>query len=434
MGAAELVGELDVRVAAELTRARDLASFFYRSLAAPLEKGARLVLVFVAAPLLGAAAFGSYQFAGTVTSVLASCTELGLGMRTTRALARSSGPASQVIATGLRLKAATAVPFALLVLVATLTERDAHAKEAMLALGGAALASSFVDYFGAVLRGREDFRHEAGMNALRAALTTGGALVGLFVSRSVLGLSLGLLVGATVSTGVGLALMMRRYDEGGHDRVARREEPSSVLREAIPLWVSGLLATLYFRSDIVIVRYFAGDAEVGAYAAAYRIFEGTMLVPAAIMAVVFPRLAREGDRGSEPSKLERKLVLLMLVLGLATLGVLLALDEPLVRLLLGKSFERSAASLRVLGYTVPVMFVSYAVSYFVIARGRERGFISVLGLMLVLNVALNLVLVPRLGGVGAAWSTLITEAALVVGACALIARRAGAAASPPRLD
>jgi O-antigen/teichoic acid export membrane protein len=68
------------------------------------------------------------------------------------------------------------------------------------------------------------------------------------------------------------------------------------------------------------------------------------------------------------------------------------------------------------------MFASYAVGDFVIARGREAWLVRVLGAMLALNVVLNLLMVPRMGGTGAAWSTLVTEVAFVACGIALLAR------------
>jgi O-antigen/teichoic acid export membrane protein len=428
MGPPRLARELDVGVEAELTRRQAITSFVYKSLAPPLEKACRLLLFFVAAPLLGATAFGLYQYASTVTTLLTGFTELGLGMWTTRALARSGGATGPILAMGMRLRVAAVAPYALLVLLVALTQGEPEARRAMLILGVAALASSFIDYFGAIFRGREDFRHEAMMNALRAVLMTGSALVGLYTTRSVRGLALGLAVGGAVTAVLSLVLVMGRHRGASSGAPATRAGARAVLREALPLWLSGLLATLYFRSDVVLVRYFAGDAEVGAYAAAYRIFEGTMLLPAAIMAVAFPRLARAGDARAGVTRLELRLVLSMLALGLVIGAALLLVDDQVVRRLLGATFERSAVSLRVLAWTIPVMFVSYATSHFVIARGRERAFVVVLGLLLVLNVTLNVALVPRLGGVGAAWSTLITELALILGSFVLLGRARSAPA------
>ena len=87
--------------------------------------------------------------------------------------------------------------------------------------------------------------------------------------------------------------------------------------------------------------------------------------------------------------------------------------------LFGDGYAHAAPCLRVLAPAVPVLFASYALTDIVMARGLERPFVLVLAALLALNVGLNVALVPRLGGVGAAWATLATEGAMAAG-CVLV--------------
>jgi O-antigen/teichoic acid export membrane protein len=405
---------------------RAVTGFAFKALSSPLEKACRLLVVFVVAPALGATAFGTYQFATTVALMLTALAGFGLGPWTTRALARDRDGLHAVMAAGLRLRAFAAIPFLALLGLVAWREDAGDARWAMIVLGVAALAHSFVDYYGAILRGREDFRQEAAMNAVRALSTTLCALGAFFVTRSLMGLATGIAVGSLASAVWGLWYVRHVYRDARHGSTVSQTDAvrvvRDVLREAGPLWLSGLLATLYFRTDILFVRYFAGEAEVGSYAAAYRIFEATMLLPSTVMHVAFPRLARAHTEQHPARQVELPLTLLLVALGVIVAVLLVAADAGVVRALLGPAFARSEAPLRVLACTVPVMFASYAVGDFVIARGREAWLVRVLGAMLALNVVLNLLMVPRMGGTGAAWSTLVTEVAFVACGIALLAR------------
>jgi Na+-driven multidrug efflux pump len=70
------------------------------------------------------------------------------------------------------------------------------------------------------------------------------------------------------------------------------------------------------------------------------------------------------------------------------------------------------------------MYLNYGLTHFLIARDLGHRNMIFSTMMLVLNVAINLVAIPRLGGTGAAWATVITEAALTL--CCLVAL------APPR--
>ncbi len=411
----------------ELRRA--ISGLVFKALSSPLEKACRVLVVMVAAPALGATVFGAFQFASTVAAMMAAVMAFGLGTWTTRALAREADRGSDralaVLDAGFRLRVLAAAPYLAALGVVALASDAGEPRRAMLVFGFAALASSFVDYFGAVLRGREEFRREATMNATRAAVTTAGALGALCLDRSLMSLAHGVLAGALASAAIGYAHVrgLRRGTKTDARAELARDFTRRALREAVPLWLAGVLATLYFRSDILIVRYYGGEAEVGAYTAAYRIFEGAMILPAGVMSVAFPRLVRARGSSGRVSSVELQLTALLLSLGLVIAAGLWLADDAIVRLLLGATFARSGAALRVLALAVPVMFVSYAVTEFVVARGRERPLVGVLAAMLGLNVGLNLATVPRLGGTGAAWSTLLTEIALIAACGALLARR-----------
>src|SRR5256885_9181547 len=140
------------------------ANMLLKAVSLPVEKLCRLLLVIVAAPRLGQAGFGRFQFAATVTTLLALGTDLGLGIWTTRALACSPAQGPTVVRTGLRLRALAALPYAALTVVVALAVGPGDLRAATLLLGVAALASAFVDHFGAIFRGQERFADETRLN------------------------------------------------------------------------------------------------------------------------------------------------------------------------------------------------------------------------------------------------------------------------------
>jgi O-antigen/teichoic acid export membrane protein len=404
---------------------RAIANVLFKATAAPLEKVCRFAVVVVAAPVFGTAVFGTYQYATTVTALLAMGTEFGLGMWTTRAVARDPERAAPILSAALRARVAAALPYLGLLAIIALLQPSPDARLAMVLLGGAALANALVDFFGAALRGYEAFRREAGMNAARAMLTAAGAIAGLRVTRAVGGLATGLLVGATASAILGAWLLRQRSRASTRKGPPRREggEPVRVaFAEIMPLWLAGLLSTLYFRCDVVILQALAGAAEVGAYAAAYRMFEAIMVLPAAIMSVAFPKLVRDdAKRGYTP--LERRLAVFLTALGVMMAGVVYVGSDRWIGMAFGPGFALSVPSLRVLALALPFIFANFALTFFLFARGRERSYLAIVAVAFVLNVGFNLAAIPRWGGTGAAWATLVTEAALAAACLAALGLR-----------
>jgi O-antigen/teichoic acid export membrane protein len=395
----------------------------FKGASVPIEKGARLALMVVAAPALGAAAFGCYQFAATLTTLLVLCTEMGLGVWTTRALARGRSRAAVLVGTALRMRGLAVLPVlaALAVVVAVLGPGDARVAIAWLA--PIALGNAVVDYAATVFRGFERFQDEAALNVSRALLTMGAGLGALSLRHTIGALGAGVLAGTAVSAAAAFALFARRYHllgpgaGGRFDRAVARE----ALAQGIPLWLVTLISLLYFRGDVLLMRLFAGDAEIGAYSAAYKIFEGAAILPGVILAGAFPPLARAHADPARQRRWERLLVACLVALGAAVGAALYAGDARIVALVYGPGYLRAVPSLRILALAVPLLFLNGALTTILIARNLERRNLLFAILMLAVNTVANLILIPRLGGPGAAWATLLTEGALT-GCCLLVLR------------
>ena len=391
-----------------------------------LERGCRLLVTFASARVLGQTTFGRFAYVSTVTALLALGSDLGLGVWTTRALARSRGDGDRVVRVGLALRSFASLPYAVAIAgVAWMFFRGEERAAAVL-LGVAALANAFVDHFGAILRGYELFRDEARLNASRAIFIGAAGVVALVLGHSLAALCAGFAVAGLGSFIHGLTILLRLHPLRAQS--LRTNAPSDralarvALGQSLPIWFAGLVSLLYFKVDTFFLRFFSGNAELGAYAAAFKFFEGAMIVPAVLLAVAFPRLARAhtGDRLAQ-RRLERQLVLLLLALGLLAGAMCLSGAAPLVRVGCGAEFGRAVASLRVLALGLPLLYVNFGMTHFLVARDLGRVTLWFALMMLALNVALDLALIPRGSGPGAAWATVLSEAALT--ACCIVRLR-----------
>ncbi len=384
-----------------------------------LERASRMLLLAIAARFLGEVRFGRFVFASTVTALLVLGIDLGLGAWTTRALARRPHDWVEVVIAGLTLRGRALVPYGLVIFGVALWGAEGETRIAIVWLGVASPANAFFDHFGAIHRGHERFMVEARLATARSFFTTTSGLAGLLITRSLAGLCASLALASVVSSAFG-AIVLRQFHPQGLTWAllaqSRKDDARArmVLRESLPIWFGTLFSMLYFRVDAILLRTLTGDAELGAYGAAYKLFEATLNLPSVLLAVTFPKLSRlHGDKPSQ-RKLERRLAMLLLILGL-TLGLSCFATAPwLLRLFFGAGFERAAASLRVLSLALPLLYLNFGLTHFLLARDRARDTSQFAFFMVVLNVGLNLWLIPRLLGPGAAGATVLTEVALTM--------------------
>jgi O-antigen/teichoic acid export membrane protein len=390
-----------------------LRNLSFKAVSLGLERGGRLLVAVVAAGVLGRTSFGEFVFASTVTAMLALGTDLGLGIWTTRALARGGGAGDGVVPLGLALRTIATLPYALGLAGAAFAV-DAGLRTAMFWLGVAALLNSFGDHFGAILRGTERFADEARLNTVRAVAATGFGLAALGLGRSLHALCAGMAIASVGGFAYGLARVLGMFTVG-RGALLHRDKVRDALRQSLPIWLAGLVSLVYFRVDTLFVHAMCGDAELGAYGAAYKFFEGALLLPAVVLSVTFPRLARAyGDHAAQ-RRLERQLVGSLLVLGLLVAAALFFGRHWLIELVFGAGFRRADPALAVLALGLPVLYVNFGLTHFLVARNHERATTALALMMLALNVALDTALIPRGGGPGAAWATVLSELALTLG-------------------
>ena len=387
-----------------------------------VEKGAQLALLLLAAPILGVVAFGRLSYALSLTALLAFGTDLGLTLWTTRALAREPALAAGVLGTALRLRLYAMVPYFVVLGAVAASLGPGEARAALLAIGVASLARAFLDHARAVFRARERIGDEGKVNAIGTTLATVCGLAALWISgRGLPALALGMMVGTLIGAVYGFTVLGRGYGRwsGGFDGALARR----MLRESLPFWLAGLFSLAYSRGDVVLLRALAGDAEVGAYRAAGQLFEVAKNVPIVVLTAMFPQLARDFRLSRERlRRTEWRLAASLLGTGVITAVALAMLSGLVARRIFGPQFSHTVGALRILSLALPLAFVNGGLTHFLVARDRGALHSTFAGVMVLVNVGANLALSSRWGAAGAAWATVITEAALSL--CCLVALRA----------
>ncbi|HJS59015.1 MAG TPA: polysaccharide biosynthesis C-terminal domain-containing protein, partial [Vicinamibacteria bacterium] len=218
-----------------------------------------------------------------------------------------------------------------------------------------------------------------------------------------------LLVTAVATTVVALTLVRRH---GADPAPASSRAGLGALRRAAPTGIAVLLTMVYFRIDLVFLERMRGDAEVGAYAAAYRLLEGLLFIPAFFMAALYPALSGASLRVEDLRRLRSAGLHWMFLLSTLLVLALTVTAPWLLRLLYGEVYAEAGTVLRVLSLALLFIFPNFVLTHLLVATGRQRWNAVIAGVGVVVNVALNLMAIRRFGALGAAATTVITEATL----------------------
>lgn len=387
--------------------------------------GTRIVLLVLGlgvsvliARALGPAGRGEYAL---VVAVSATAVTLGhLSIEQAQVYLTSTGAglrrlAANAVALGLVLGClAVAGVFAL----SALTGYPAQEVESLLALGLglAAVPFSMVALYAnglLVLEGRTDLVN-------RAALLGGGAQTALLVALGFAGrLTVTVVVAAWLLNAVlPLVVSLRHLRPSPQQlswRLARQEA-------GLGLRYHGGLASLYLllRVDVLMLAALRSDREVGLYALAVTLVELTNIATDAIATVVLRRQTTSSL--ADAALFTARVVGLTLVLALVAVLGLVLISPLFVPLVYGQAFSGAVPALFALAPGVVALAATRSAGGYLLRLNRPWTVTALAFTAMLVNVSLNLVLIPVLGIVGASVSSSVAYT-LLAGAYVVWLRR-----------
>jgi O-antigen/teichoic acid export membrane protein len=373
---------------------------------------------------LGRDGFGEFTFALSLALLLTTLSGFGTDALVTREVAREGGT-HELFWPALRIKSAVGFVAVLVAIgVAAAGSWSTSTVVAVALLGVAALVELLSKTVYATFQGVEDMRPVALALLLQRVFTAAAGIAALVAGAGVVPVAGVYLAGALLAQ----LWAQQRLSRAGirPARVRDRARTVGLLKQSLPLGLTTLLGTVLFRIDTTILALMKDDAAVGIYGAAYRLLETTLFLSYAFGAALLPALSRAG-RDTSPSLADlfgaaTKVVAATLV----PLGLTFALfARPIVDLLYGDAYAPAATPLRLLGGAAAFYGLSYLASGTLIAGGRQRVLPWVTAAVMVQNIALNLIFIPRHSYDAAAAATSISEVTLAVAMTFFVLRLSG---------
>jgi len=205
-----------------------------------------------------------------------------------------------------------------------------------------------------------------------------------------------------------------RFDLKGHEKTMVKEAITPTLKdiitEAWPFGMASLFAFIYVQSDIILIKYLAGDTEAGYYNVAFVIITAILIFPTVLYSkFLMPKFHRWANYDRDKFyQVYKKGNIAMLVSGSIAMVGILFLSGWMIPLLFGIEYQKSVVLINILAFTMPIYFVSYSIASTLVTQKHIRKKIKYMGLIAIINIVLNIVLIPYYGANGAAIATLIS--------------------------
>ncbi len=371
-----------------------------------------LILSIFIARELGDVAFGKYTFALAFVAIFAIFSELGYDTLLVRDVARDKTQAKKYLSNILCIRLLLSIiVFISIVITINLMGYPAETKNIVYLFGIYTLLGSISGLFKVTFRAFEKMEYEAGITILADLIRVSLGLLVLFLGYGIMELALIFIISGIFEFLFGFLICEKKFVKPKIEFDFEFLKKS--LKTAIPLSAMTIFVLIYIRIDAVMLSVMKGDAVVGWYTAAYGLVLAFKPFSQWFRQALLP-LTSKFYRSSENSLkfAYEKSFKYLLIVGLPlSVGISLLADK-FILLFYGPAFENSIIALQILSWDVFLGFTYGAIATTLVAINKQNQIAIATGLGALINVALNLILIPLFSYAGAAIATIITGVVL----------------------
>ena len=183
-----------------------------------------------------------------------------------------------------------------------------------------------------------------------------------------------------------------------------------LLLSGLPFAITGILSSVYYSIDVIMLTTMVGNYATGLYNATYKLIGVLTLFYSVYSSVIYPVMSKffKNDKRSLVVIYEKSIKYLMLIIiPLAVATTYYSLD--IIHFIYGAEYDPSAPILSILIWTVCLLFANGAGNSLLTASHKERTVTKIYALAAGFNVVANLILIPYLSYIGAAITTVLSD-------------------------
>ena len=365
------------------------------------------------ARFLGADGFGILSFALAFSGIFSIFADLGLNILTVREVARNKSLAKKYLGNVLLIKLILAfLTFGLIVLFVNLLSYPQEIILVVYFISLSTIISSIFGIFYSIFQAYEKIGYQSLGQILSSLIMFFGVLLGISLGFDVIEFSLLYFISNIMILIYNIIIYFQKFS---FPRMEYDKEFWKItVKESLPFGITGISGMIYTNIDSVMLSLIQGNEVVGWYNAAYRLILVLLFIPTIINTVIFPKMSQYYNSSRTSLKLmNEKYFKFMLMIGFPMAIVVTLLANKLILLIFGQEYTQSIIALQILIWTTLFTFAGASFVQLIQATNNQFVITKISGICVIVNIALNLILIPKFSYIGASIATLITEIILV---------------------
>jgi len=365
---------------------------------------------------LGAEGFGILSFALAFTGIFGVFTDFGLEPLTVREVARDKSLAPKYLANISIMKIfLVSITFALIAVVINLLGYPEQTIKVVYLITLSLIFRAFAGVFYSILQAYEKMEYQSLGQILDSALMLLGVVVAIKKDFGVIGFAFLYFIVKIIILGYNIIILKWKFG----DLVVEWSKLKMkidwnfwklTIKEALPFGLSITFVAIFYWIDSVMLSFMKGDEVVGWYNASYRLVLFLLFIPNAFIAAIYPIMSKFYITSQNYLRLSleksfKYLTILGVPIGVGT--TLLA--KKFILMIFGLEYTNSIIALQILIWSSVFIFASQPFGNLLNCLNKQSIVTKITGICVVLNVTLNLILIPKYSLTGASIATVLTE-------------------------
>lgn len=363
---------------------------------------------------LGPEGFGIISLALALTGIFSVFTDLGLNTLMVREIARDKLSTNKYITTTALMKIFTSIlTFLLMALTVYLLKYPPLVANVIYLITFSIILAAFYGSLNSVFQAYEKMEYISIGNALNAVFVLAGILITMYFNLGILALASVYIIAGLIVLIYTIIVYLLKFPAIKLDIDLKFGK--SLFKEAIPFGITNIFSIIYYSIGTIMLSKMVNIEVVGWYSAAYRLMQVFLSFYTVYLSAVFPVMSKFHETAEDSLKFtfERSYKYLLIISIPIAVGTTLLADK-IILLFFGKGFDPAVLCLQILIWTIPIIFINGLSGYFLGAVNRQIVTSKLTFIGVIINVALNLVLIPTFSLIGTSAAILITEFVLTL--------------------
>lgn len=358
---------------------------------------------------LGAEGYGILSLSIALAGIFAICTDLGLNTLTIRELSRDKTLTNDYLINVTAIK--IFLIFFTICIIFLTVNMIGYSKEVsyvIYLITVSIIFTSFTSIFNSIFQAYEQMEYMSVGNILNSAILFIGVMIGIHYKFDIFFFATIYIVASLLVLLYCSFIYFWKFPIP-HINI-NLNFWKSTLKEALPFGVTNIFGSIYYWIDTVMLSKMVGNEVVGWYNAAYKLIFVFLSVYTVYLTAVFPVMSKFYKTSDEYLKLsyERSYKYLLIISLPMAFGTTLLADK-IILLIYGNGYIPAIFALQVLVWTIPLLFINGLSGYLLGAVNRQMVLTKITCIGAVLNVILNLILIPKFSFIGSSFATVLTE-------------------------